>query len=84
MTDDDNMFIGIKFLMGPARDVSHGDELGSSNFRKLEFPRFADVEQGEFCALILESLHFFRGDFMFHGLILYLLSSRGRGRPRRL
>ena len=56
MAYDNNVIIGIEFLMGPAGNVSHGYELGSVNLRELEFPRLADVEQGELQPLIDESL----------------------------
>jgi hypothetical protein len=63
MADDDNVLVGIKFLMGTAGDVSHGDELGSGKFRELEFPRLADVKQGEVFTLINENLYLLRCDF---------------------
>lgn len=56
MADNDDMFVGIKFLVGAAGDVSHGDQHRSSDFGHFELPGFANVEQGERGGLIEKAL----------------------------
>jgi hypothetical protein len=44
MADDNDVVIWIEFLMSPAGDVPHGDQLGVGDLGQFELPGFADVE----------------------------------------
>jgi len=48
MTHEDEMFFGVKFLVGAGGDVSHGDEDAAFDVGGGELPRFADVDEAGF------------------------------------
>src|ERR1700722_5810958 len=52
--------------MRPRRDVSHGDVFRSLNLRRLVFPRFANIKQGECLPAFLQRLHLGWGNFKIH------------------
>jgi len=45
MTEDNEMLIGIEFLMGPGRDVTHRHEDASLDTCSIEFPWLTHINQ---------------------------------------
>jgi len=60
MAYNDDVIVGIEFLMGAARYVSHWNQLRVDDLGELEFPGLSDVEQRKLTALVFQNFYFFR------------------------
>ena len=47
VTVDDNVVIGIEFLMGAAGDFSHGNQFGARGFEHASHGRVAGIFNGD-------------------------------------
>jgi hypothetical protein len=62
MAQDDDGRIWIQFLVGPARNVAHGNIGASGNLRGRHFDWFTHVQQQGRVGLSTQRLVLFRGD----------------------
>jgi len=81
MADDNDVVVGIQFLVRAAGHVAHGHEFCALDARRLVLPRFADVEQRKRLSFIELSFHFVWPDFVIH-FLPRLAELRSAGRVR--
>ena len=68
MAEDDNVIVGIEFLVGACGNVPHGNVLGSFEARGLVFPRLANIEQRKYFPALLQRFDLTGRDFEVHSL----------------
>jgi hypothetical protein len=66
VTHHDDVLIRVKLLMRTRRDIAHGDRFGALKPGLLVLPRFADVEQCETLAALLQRFDLAGGNFEVH------------------
>src|SRR6202035_1493892 len=66
MAENDDVIVGIEFLMSPSRDIAHRDVLRTFNLGCLVFPRLANIEQRKALPALPQGLDLAGRNFKVH------------------
>src|SRR4029077_3598015 len=66
MADHDDMVLRIELLMGPHRNIAHGNVLASFETGLGQLPGFAHVEKRELFSMLEHGFHLPGADFEIH------------------
>jgi len=69
MAQDDDVIVGIEFLVSARRNVTHRNVLSAFDMGGFVFPRLTNIEQRKCFPALLKGLDLSGRDFEFHSLI---------------